>query len=105
MSLKSMSFLIVMVFFASSCLAVKFPSEIKVSLDIPANLSDENVSKLIDKIPEKIGKKDVKIFVAVPNGSSSIFYVKHSFIDSYIPEKVKKLYGSQSDISTMLRPI
>ena len=40
-----------------------------------------------------------------PNGSSSIFCVKRSFIDSYIPEKIKKLYGSQSDISTMLRPI
>ena len=44
-------------------------------------------------------------FEKVVNGTSSIFCVKRSFIESYIPEKVKKLYGSQSDISTMLRPI
>lgn len=89
MSLKSMSFLIALVFFASSCLAVKFPSEIKVSLDIPANLSDENVSKLIDKIPEKIGKKDVKIFVAVPNKNSPKVKEERSESIQYQPQRLQ----------------
>ncbi|MCY4561899.1 MAG: hypothetical protein OXC03_06305 [Flavobacteriaceae bacterium] len=54
--------------FLSSCMAVKFPSEIKVSLDLPENMTEENMSKLIDKIPDKLSKKNVKVYVAVPKG-------------------------------------
>lgn len=52
--------------FTSSCVAVKFPSEIKVSVDMPENMTEENIAKLIDKIPNKISKKNVKVYVAVP---------------------------------------
>ncbi len=54
------------VLLTSSCVAVKFPSEIKVSVDMPENMTEENMAKLIDKIPSKISKKDVKVYVAVP---------------------------------------
>lgn len=90
MSFKTIAFFLSLTFLTSSCLAVKFPSEIKVSLDIPANLSDENVSKLIDKIPEKIGKKDVKVFVAVPNKKSPKVIEERSESTQYKTQRLQE---------------
>ena len=59
-------FIFVTVVLTSSCVAVKFPSEIKVSVGMPENITEENIAKLIDKIPNKISKKDVKVYVAIP---------------------------------------
>ena len=49
----------------SSCIAVKFPSEIKVHIDVPDNISEEQVDRLIDKIPPILGQRKVKTLVEI----------------------------------------
>ena len=49
----------------SSCIAVIFPSEIKVHIDVPDNISEEQVDRLIDKIPPTLGQRKVKTRVEI----------------------------------------
>lgn len=44
----------------TSCVSVRFPNEIKVNVTFPENLSEENISQIIDKIPPTLGKRKVK---------------------------------------------
>ena len=44
----------------SSCVVVRFPAEIKVHVDLPENISEEQVDRLIDKIPPTVGQRNVK---------------------------------------------
>lgn len=44
----------------SSCVVVRFPAEIKVHVDLPENISEEQVDRLIDKIPPTVGQKKSK---------------------------------------------
>lgn len=49
----------------SSCVVVRFPAEIKVHVDLPENISEEQVDRLIDKIPLTIGQRKVKTRVEI----------------------------------------
>lgn len=49
----------------TSCFSVRFPNEIKVNVTFPENLSEENISQIIDKIPPTLGKRKVNTRVEV----------------------------------------
>jgi hypothetical protein len=49
----------------SSCVVVRFPAEIKVHVDLPENISEEQVDRLIDKIPPTVGQRKVKTRVEI----------------------------------------
>ena len=54
--MKKTLFLFAFGFALSSCVAVKFPNEIRVYVQLPEQISDEQVDLLIDKIPPTIGQ-------------------------------------------------
>lgn len=49
----------------SSCVAVRFPSEIKVHVELPENISEEQVDRLIDKISPTLGQRKVKTRIEI----------------------------------------
>ena len=49
----------------SSCVAIKFPSEIKVHVELPENVSEEQIDSLIDKIPPAVGQRNIKTRVEI----------------------------------------
>ena len=49
----------------SSCVVVRFPAEIKVHIDLPENISEEQVNPLIDKISPTVGQRKVKTRVEI----------------------------------------
>ena len=56
----------------SSCVVVRFPAEIKVHVELPENISEDQVNRLIDKIPPTVGQKKVKtrVEISAKEGSS-----------------------------------
>jgi len=44
----------------SSCVVIKFPNEIKVQVDLPENVSEKQIDRLIDKIPPALGQQKIK---------------------------------------------
>ena len=61
------SFVLTLLFAAllSSCVVVRFPAEIKVHVDLPENISEKQVDRLIDKIPPTVGQRKVKTRVEI----------------------------------------
>jgi hypothetical protein len=55
--------LVLMVF--TSYVSLRFPEEIKVHLEFPENLSEENISQIIDKIPPVLAKRKIKTQVEI----------------------------------------
>lgn len=55
--------LVLMVF--TSYVSLGFPEEIKVHLEFPENLSEENISQIIDKIPPVLAKRKIKTQVEI----------------------------------------
>ena len=49
----------------SSCVAIKFPNEIRVHVDLPENVSEEQIDRLIDKIPPTVGQRKIKTRVEI----------------------------------------
>ena len=49
----------------SSCVAIKFPNEIRVHVDLPENVSEEQIDRLIDKIPPTVGQGKIKTRVEI----------------------------------------
>ena len=49
----------------SSCVAIKFPSEIKVHVSLPENISEKQVDDLIDKIPGNIGRRNINTRIEI----------------------------------------
>jgi len=55
----------------SSCVVVRFPAEIKVHVELPENISEDQVNRLIDKIPPRIGQKKATTRVEISSKESS----------------------------------
>ena len=55
----------------SSCVVVRFPAEIKVHVELPENISEDQVNRLIDKIPPSIGQKKATTRVEISLKESS----------------------------------
>lgn len=53
----------------SSCVVVRFPAEIKVHVDLPENISEEQVDRLIDEITPTLqnGKLKARIELSTQN--------------------------------------
>ena len=49
----------------SSCVVVRFPSEVKIHVDIPEQMSKEQIDKLVDQIPEAIKQDNVKARIEI----------------------------------------
>ena len=49
----------------SSCVTIKFPNEIRVHVDLPENVSEEQIDRLIDKIPPTVGLRKTKTRVEI----------------------------------------
>ena len=49
----------------SSCVVIKFPNEIKVKVDLPENVSEKQIDRLIDKIPPAIGQQKIKTHLEI----------------------------------------
>lgn len=63
--MKSFFYTLISLFFLSSCVSVRFPSEIKVHVELPENMSEEQVERLIDKIPSNLGQRKVKTRIEI----------------------------------------
>ena len=49
----------------SSCVVVRFPSEVKIHVDIPEQMTKEQIDKLVDQIPEAIKQDNVKARIEI----------------------------------------
>ena len=63
--MKKIANLLITALLFSSCVAVKFPSEINVHVQLPENISEEQVDRLIDKIPPSLGQRKIKTRVEI----------------------------------------
>ena len=63
--MKSFFYTLIGLFFLTSCVAVRFPAEIKVQVELPENMSEEQVERLIDKIPSNLGQRKVKTRIEI----------------------------------------
>ena len=55
----------------SSCVAIKFPNEIRVHVDLPENVSEEQIDRLIDKIPPTVGHGKIKTQVEISTNAET----------------------------------
>ena len=69
--MKKTLFLFVFSFALSSCVAVKFPDEIRIHVQLPEQISDEQVDRLIDKIPPTLGQRKVKTRVEISSDTGT----------------------------------
>ncbi len=44
----------------SSCVSIRFPAEIKVLIEVPAHMTEEQVDQLMAKIPLAIGQDKIR---------------------------------------------
>ena len=63
--MKKITSLLITALLFSSCVAIKFPNEIKVHIDLPENVSEEQIDRLIDKIPPTVGQRKIKTRVEI----------------------------------------
>ncbi|MGB1450017.1 MAG: hypothetical protein ACPG8F_09305 [Flavobacteriaceae bacterium] len=63
--MKSFFYTLIGLFFLTSCVSVRFPAEIKVQVELPENMSEEQVERLIDKIPSNLGQRKVKTRIEI----------------------------------------
>lgn len=63
--MKSFIILILTSVVLSSCVVVRFPSEVKIHVDIPEQMSKEQIDKLVDQIPEAIKQDNVKARIEI----------------------------------------
>lgn len=63
--MKSFIILILTSVVLSSCVVVRFPSEIKIHVDIPEQMTKEQIDQLVDQIPEAIKQDNVKARIEI----------------------------------------
>lgn len=63
--MKKIASLLITALLFSSCVAIKFPNEIRVHVDLPENVSEEQIDRLIDKIPPTVGQRKIKTRVEI----------------------------------------
>ena len=63
--MKKIASLLINALLFSSCVAIKFPNEIRVHVDLPENVSEEQIDRLIDKIPPTVGQRKIKTRVEI----------------------------------------
>lgn len=56
----------------NSCVVVRFPAEIKVRVELPENISEEQVDRLIDKIPPTVGQRNVKTRLEISSKEGTV---------------------------------
>ena len=56
----------------SSCVSVRFPEEIKINVAFPENMTDEHITKIIDKIPPNLRKRNVKTRVVISKDGTKV---------------------------------
>lgn len=56
----------------NSCVVVRFPAEIKVRVELPENISEEQVDRLIDKIPPTVGQRNVKTRLEISSKEGAV---------------------------------
>lgn len=69
--MKSIILSLLLTIVLSSCVSVRFPSEIKVHIQLPENISEEQVDRLIEKIPPSIKQKMIKTRVEISSQSGT----------------------------------
>ena len=63
--------LLLFCFLVSSCVTERFPNEIRVHVQLPEHISDEQVDRLIDKIPPTLGQRKVKTRVEISSDTGT----------------------------------
>ena len=63
--MKSFVVTLLMAGLLSSCVVVRFPAEVKVHVELPENISHDQIDRLMDKIPPTVGQKKVKTKVEI----------------------------------------
>jgi len=63
--MKSFIILILTSVVLSSCVVVRFPSEVKIHVDIPEQMTKEQIDQLVDQIPEAIKQDNVKARIEI----------------------------------------
>jgi len=58
-------YLLIFLIAISSCVSVRLPNEIKVNVTFPENLSEKNISQIIEKIPSAHYKRRGKTRIEV----------------------------------------
>lgn len=56
----------------NSCVVVRFPAEIKVRVELPENISEEQVDRLIDKIPPTVSQRNVKTRLEISSKEGTV---------------------------------
>lgn len=64
-----LSFLVISL---SSCVSVRFPEEIKINVAFPENMTEEHITKIIDKIPPSLRKRNVKTRVVISKDGTKV---------------------------------
>jgi hypothetical protein len=60
LDMKKIIFTLLAASLLTSCVAIKFPSEITIHLEVDETLTEDQVDRLIAKIPTTIGKKKIR---------------------------------------------
>lgn len=63
--MKKIIFMLLAASILTSCVAIKFPSEITIHLEVDETLTEDQVDRLIAKIPATIGKKKIRTRVGL----------------------------------------
>jgi len=58
--MKKIIFTLLAASLLTSCVAIKFPSEITIHLEVDETLTEDQVDRLIAKIPATIGEKKIR---------------------------------------------
>jgi hypothetical protein len=60
LDMKKIIFTLLAASLLTSCVPIKFPSEITIHLEVDETLTEDQVDRLIAKIPTTIGKKKIR---------------------------------------------
>jgi hypothetical protein len=60
LDMKKIIFTLLAASLLTSCVSIKFPSEITIHLEVDETLTEDQVDRLIAKIPTTIGKKKIR---------------------------------------------
>lgn len=70
--MKKFVLLTILAISLTSCVSVRFPEEIKINVAFPENMTEEHITKIIDKIQPNLRKRNVKACVVISNDGTKV---------------------------------
>lgn len=63
--------LVALTILLTSCVVVRFPSEIKIHVAVPEQMTKEQIDQLVDQIPKVIKEEQLKATIEVSGSSKN----------------------------------